>query len=105
MDDDDDVDSNDKLSHGYSHYEDIEVLDSAPGGIIRRAAVPPSTTDNLYLDPRRPTDHPISSLRRYTTYRSDRYGYEAMFLSVCAQRASYNPFTRLGKHRANVKQT
>ena len=68
MDEDDDG----KLSVGYSHYEDIEVLDSTPA--TRRAAPPPA--DNLYLDPRHPdpSGRTSASLRRHPTNRSDRYG-------------------------------
>jgi len=85
MDDDEDDVNNDKLSHGYSHYEDIEVLDSAPGGIIprRTAAASLATADNLYLDPRRPSDHPSTgSLRRHTTHRADRYASVAITSSL-----------------------
>jgi len=68
VDDDDD----DRLSVGYSHYEDIEVLDSMPSS--RRPTLPP--TDDLYLDPRRPDPggRTSASLGRQPTYRSDRYG-------------------------------
>ena len=69
---DDDMEE-EKLSLGYSHYEDIEVLDSRPAA--RLAAPPPA--DDVYLDPRRPdpSGRTSASLRRNPTNRSDRYGY------------------------------
>jgi len=70
----DDDDDNDKVSMGYSHYEDIEILDSLPA--VRRPSVPPA--DDVYLDPRRPDliGQVSASLRRRTTNRSERYGYD-----------------------------
>ena len=66
-----DEDEPDKRSLGYSHYEDIEILDSTVA--LRRFAPPPG--DNLYLDPRDSSGRASTSLRRHLTNRSDRYGY------------------------------
>ena len=72
MDEDDD----EKMSLGYSHYEDIEILDST----LAARAVPPSTADDLYLDPRHPdpASQTSASLRRHATNRSERYGYATL---------------------------
>ena len=78
MDDDDD---RERLSLGYSHYEDIEVLDSTPAMAARRPPAPPPPADNdLYLNPRHPdpvagTTSASASLTRHSTNRSDRLGY------------------------------
>ena len=67
-----DEDPDGRLSLGYSHYEDIEVLDSKPPA-ARRSTLPQA--DNVYLDPRHPDSALNSaSLRRHLTNRSDRYG-------------------------------
>jgi len=77
--DDDDVVDNDnndddeRLSLGYSHYEDIESLDPQATA-ARRSTLPPP--DDLYLDPRRPdpSGRTSASLGRQPTNRSDRCG-------------------------------
>ena len=73
-----DVDDDDQDRVSFSHYEDIDVLDPAPGGgTARRPGTLPSPADDLYLDPRHPDPggRTSASLRRQPTSRSDRFGY------------------------------